>query len=347
MPKYLFVPAANSGNDLTGAIMQDDGALPHTQALADGTYDAYFCEAAASTLTMNDTSGGDTTAPTLSNPTDAANGATAATGSVSTDEGNGTLYWVVTTSGTAPSVAQIVAGQDNSGTAATASGSQAVSGTGVQNITPSGLTASTAYTTHFMHRDAASNDSAVVSASGFTTAAAAGGRVVIPGGAAGAHLSGAIVPDVAAFSETYNLRFTTMPASDLYLQNHDVVGLWMGATQFTSYSDDFGFQGGSAHGMTTGTDYDLVVTVDQGTGLAVTVGGSAVHTNGGATPGATLGAGTLTIFGNGDAPAGQRLACEVSSLSVDNGVTNYLDLDGTPADWNGSTYIVDGPVVAA
>lgn len=116
---------------------------------------------------------GDTTAPTLSSPTDAANGQTASTGSVSTDEGNGTLYWVVTTSATAPSAAQVKLGQDNTGTAATASGSQAVSATGVQNITPSGLTASTAYTTHFMHEDTASNQSAVASASGFTTSAAA------------------------------------------------------------------------------------------------------------------------------------------------------------------------------
>lgn len=116
----------------------------------------------------------DTTAPTLSSPTDAANGATASTGSVSTDEGNGTLYWVVTTSATAPSAAQVKAGQDNGGSAATDSGSQAVSGTGVQTLSPapSGLTASTSYTTHFMHEDSSGNQSAVSSASGFTTASA-------------------------------------------------------------------------------------------------------------------------------------------------------------------------------
>ena len=115
------------------------------------------------------------TAPILSSATDAANGATASTGSVSTDEANGTLYWVATTSGTAPTAAQVKLGQDNSGTAATSSGSQAVSGTGVQNTAGgSGLTASTAYTTHFMHEDAAGNQSTVASASGFTTAAASG-----------------------------------------------------------------------------------------------------------------------------------------------------------------------------
>ncbi len=111
-------------------------------------------------------------APTLTSATDAANGASAATGSVSTNEGNGTLYWVVTTSATRPTGAQVEAGEDSSGSSATADGSQSVSATGAQNITPSGLSSATAYTTHFMHKDAAGNRSSVVSASGFTTAAA-------------------------------------------------------------------------------------------------------------------------------------------------------------------------------
>jgi len=117
----------------------------------------------------------DVTAPILTSPTDAANGATASTGSASTDEGSGTLYAVVTTSATAPTAAQVKLGQDDSSVTATWSGNQAVSATGVQNITPSGLTASTAYTTHFMHEDAAGNQSVVSTASGFTTAAASSG----------------------------------------------------------------------------------------------------------------------------------------------------------------------------
>ena len=119
------------------------------------------------------TSAADVTAPTLSSPTDEANGATASTASVSTDEANGTLYTAVTTSATAPTAAQVKLGQDNSSVAAAFAGSQAVSATGVQTISPapSGLTPSTANTTHFMHEDAAGNQSAVSSASGFTTAA--------------------------------------------------------------------------------------------------------------------------------------------------------------------------------
>lgn len=117
-------------------------------------------------------SGGDVTAPTLSGPTDAANGQTASTGSVSTDEGNGTLYSVATTSSTAPTAAQVKLGQDHTGSAATSAVSQAVSATGVQTVNHAGLTAATQYYTHYMHEDAASNQSTVVSASGFVTSAA-------------------------------------------------------------------------------------------------------------------------------------------------------------------------------
>jgi len=114
---------------------------------------------------------GDTTAPTLSSPTDTNSGSTGYSGSVSTNEGNGTLYWVVSTSSTAPTAVQVEAGQMHTGSSAAASGNQAVSATGVQNVSGSGLTSSTAYTIHFMHKDAAGNRSSVVSGDGLTTAA--------------------------------------------------------------------------------------------------------------------------------------------------------------------------------
>lgn len=136
--------------------------------------DAAGNASATKTMQFTQPSGGDVTAPTLSAPVDAANGATASTAGVTTDEANGTLYVVVTTGATAPSAAQVKAGQDSAGAAAAYTGSQTVSAIGAQTISPapSGLAASTAYTTHFMHEDAAGNQSAVVSASGFTTAAA-------------------------------------------------------------------------------------------------------------------------------------------------------------------------------
>lgn len=107
--------------------------------------------------------GGDATAPTLSSATATATGATTADLSVDTDEGNGTLYWVVTTSATGPSAAQVKAGQDHTGVAATDSGSQAVSGTGTQNVSggATGLTGGTTYYAHYMHEDSSANQSSV------------------------------------------------------------------------------------------------------------------------------------------------------------------------------------------
>lgn len=116
----------------------------------------------------------DTVAPTLSAATDAANGSGAMTGGVSTNEANGTLYYFVSTSSTSPTAAALKAG-----TGAAAFGNQPVTATGAQNISASGLAASTAYFTYYLHADAAGNDSAVVAADGFTTAAASGGPPAI------------------------------------------------------------------------------------------------------------------------------------------------------------------------
>lgn len=116
----------------------------------------------------------DTTAPTLTSATQTVTGSSTATVGATTDEGNGTLYAVVTVSGTAPTGAQVEAGQDNSGSAATWNGSQAIGSTGVKTIGATGLTASTAYYAHLMHKDAAGNRSNVVSSAQFTTDAAGG-----------------------------------------------------------------------------------------------------------------------------------------------------------------------------
>lgn len=117
------------------------------------------------------TDSADSTAPTLTSPTGTQTGQTTADLSVSTDEGNGTLYWVVSDSATPPSVAQIQAGNDSTGSAAAASGNQSVSATGEQSASATGLTAATTYYAYFQHQDAASNDSTVSASSSFTTAA--------------------------------------------------------------------------------------------------------------------------------------------------------------------------------
>ena len=102
----------------------------------------------------------DTTAPTLTSATASATSATGASGAVTTNEGNGTLYWLFSTSSTATAAA-VKAGS-----------SKAVSASGAQNVAGSGLTASTTYYLHFLHRDAAGNDSSVLTSASFTTQSA-------------------------------------------------------------------------------------------------------------------------------------------------------------------------------
>lgn len=129
-------------------------------------------DSSASIITILEDVAPDVTAPTLTSPSGTQTGPTTADLSVSTDEGNGTLYWVVSTSSTPPSVAQIQAGNDSAGSAAADGGNQAVSSTGTQNASGTGLTASSTYYPHFQHKDAAGNDGTVSTGPSFTTAAA-------------------------------------------------------------------------------------------------------------------------------------------------------------------------------
>jgi hypothetical protein len=111
----------------------------------------------------------DTTGPVLSLPIGTFTGATTALVGATTNEGNGTMYAVVTTSSTQPSVAQIKAGQDHTGAAAVWGGSQALSSAGAKALNATGLTLLTAYYGHLVHADAAANDSNRVSSAQFTT----------------------------------------------------------------------------------------------------------------------------------------------------------------------------------
>jgi hypothetical protein len=113
----------------------------------------------------------DVTAPVLTSATDIDTGSTTGSGTVTTDEDNGTLYFAITQSATTPSVTQIKAGQDHTSTTADDSGNQSVSATGVQNVSFTGLTASTAYYAHYVHMDLSTNNSNTITADGFTTQA--------------------------------------------------------------------------------------------------------------------------------------------------------------------------------
>jgi len=102
----------------------------------------------------------DVTAPVLSSATGTSTGTTTATGTVDTDEGNGTLYFYAST--------------NSSELAATikAEGSQAVTVSGTQNVSFTGLTAGTEYYAHYVQDDSSSNESNVVSSTpAFTTTA--------------------------------------------------------------------------------------------------------------------------------------------------------------------------------
>ena len=99
----------------------------------------------------------DVTAPTLSSATGTATGETTASGSVSTDDASGTLYFIAT-GNASESAATVKAGQ-----------SQAVTAAGVQSVSLTGLSPGTTYRIHYLHRDAAGNDSAVLSSGTFTT----------------------------------------------------------------------------------------------------------------------------------------------------------------------------------
>lgn len=112
--------------------------------------------------------GADVTAPILSSPTSSDLKVTTVDLGVTTDEGNGTLYWAIREGATPLSAAAIKAG-----TGAVSNGSQAVSTTGAQSLDDVGsLVSNTSYYADFVHTDAASNDSNVVSTAQFTTATA-------------------------------------------------------------------------------------------------------------------------------------------------------------------------------
>lgn len=131
--------------------VQDDAApTPNTSTVANSTS---FTTAAAA----------DTTAPVLSLPLGAQTGSSTASGGATTNEANGTLYRLASINAT-----------ETAATIKAAALTSTVTATGAQATSFTGLTPSTLYYAHYVHRDAAGNDSNVVNSAAFTTAAAAG-----------------------------------------------------------------------------------------------------------------------------------------------------------------------------
>lgn len=126
---------------------------------------------------------GDTTPPTLTSPAGTKTGSTTATGSVSTNEATGILRWMTTTNATETQAAVLASSK-----------SQAVSATGVQNITATGLPAGATLRHHFVHTDVAGNSSTVSSSATFTMDAAPANATFAQTGIL-RNTSGATLPD--------------------------------------------------------------------------------------------------------------------------------------------------------
>lgn len=99
----------------------------------------------------------DVTAPTLTSATATSSVAGQIDGSVTTDEANGTLYYLATLNAT-ETLATVKGGA-----------TQAVTATGVQSVTVTGLAAGTYYL-HFAHTDSSTNDSAVLTSTSVVVA---------------------------------------------------------------------------------------------------------------------------------------------------------------------------------
>jgi hypothetical protein len=107
--------------------------------------------------------GGTPAAPILTTPTSTKTGPSTATGTVSTDTATGTLYALFSTNAN-PADTAVKAGK-----------TQAVSATGVQNVSITGLTPDTVYYPSYLHRSAVGLDSAVVTGPSFRTDATSSG----------------------------------------------------------------------------------------------------------------------------------------------------------------------------
>jgi hypothetical protein len=144
----------------------------------------------ALSATQSTSSAIDTAAPTLTSPACTATSASTASGSVSTNESGGTLYRLASINAT-----------ELAATVKAAALSQSVVSAGAQAASFTGLAASTPYFAHFVHTDAAGNDSARVSSAAFTTLAVGTATFSTPRGAVTLrgrvrHIGGVITEDI-------------------------------------------------------------------------------------------------------------------------------------------------------
>jgi hypothetical protein len=199
IPKFdVFVPGAADGDTLTIRIANNSGftsPATYTTTISSAEYAAHEAVVSGGFAPLSNgtwyadaqVNGGtrsvaqsyvinaDTTGPVLSAPIGTGLTYSTATVGATTDEGNGTLYYVVTTSSTQPSVAQIIAGQNHLGAAAPMSGNKVVTAAGAQvfNLTGVSDPGGTIYA-HLVQKDTIGNPSNRVTSAGFTIPAASG-----------------------------------------------------------------------------------------------------------------------------------------------------------------------------
>lgn len=164
----------------------------------------------------------DAQAPVLSGVGVALSGSTA-TLNWSSNEGDGTGYWVCSTSATVPAEAQIIAGNDHTGAPALASGMQAVSSAGSQAAqVVTGLSEGPTYFFHLLHRDGSGNISAVASTTGVTVSSASATINVVRRSALW------VAPEAFVFDLSLSGFDTPGPASgEIYdPQFHELYYLW-------------------------------------------------------------------------------------------------------------------------
>jgi len=151
-------------------------SFPGLSAITTGTWRWYAYRQRGSARSNGSSlviSGPNDIAPTISALTTTSITSAAVTVGFTTNWSDGTAYYVITTSATAPTAAQVIAGQNNAGTAAVKSGSLAVSAPGALAFAAStGLTASTTYYAYVVQAPAVGPNSTVLSGSFATTAAA-------------------------------------------------------------------------------------------------------------------------------------------------------------------------------
>jgi len=141
----------------------DSGALSGNYSVRVQTDDGHsgtFAKAFTITVT-------DDVAPTLS-AISSTNVAGTSADILATANESGTMYYVITTSSTAPSNTQVVAGQDNSGASAVKSGNGAVTANTSKTFTVSGLSETTQYYYYMVTVDDTPNKSTVSNGT-FTT----------------------------------------------------------------------------------------------------------------------------------------------------------------------------------